>query len=404
VARACPAAGRWALAAAIVAVAPLGGCESSSTRRLAPTSSGAHCAVLVSTAPYEPVYHVEGAVRVPAGCTLELDGDVNVNEGGSLTLEPGVTLRFRAGKMLWVKGSLAASGTAAKPVTLTAAEDTWEGLVLAGNGPAPSTLEHVAVSLAGPRRSQSWSKGGVTVLRSARLSMTDSVIERSVGPGLVVDGDQAGFSRFERNALRDNAGFSLHAPAAALGSVGANTFGQPIRVRGVLSSSQKWPSFGVPLVFDETFKIEAGPGAAAPAVLELAEGTALRFAADASLRVGTWGRGALIARRATFTSAKPTPAAGDWQGVEFGEGAGGTSLADCAVEYAGRSVSRGGRSPGAAVTFASDKAAAAVALRGLTVRHTEARATALRSASGPLDCAALAGAGNRSLDVPLCAK
>lgn len=102
------------------------------------------------------------------GVPYRLDGGFNVaaNEDGklsTLTIEPGVTMKFPKGKALKVEhwtndnpatGALRALGTAERPIVFTSGEDApapgdWQGLWFGGVPSAKNQLEHVIVEYAG---------------------------------------------------------------------------------------------------------------------------------------------------------------------------------------------------------------------------------------------------------------
>jgi len=68
-----------------------------------------------------------------AGSPYYVVGDITVDVGATLTLQPGTEVRFAPGKMLTVKGTLVAAGTSASPVLLQSnasvpAAGDWKGI------------------------------------------------------------------------------------------------------------------------------------------------------------------------------------------------------------------------------------------------------------------------------------
>jgi hypothetical protein len=82
-------------------------------------------------------------------------GDVVVQPGVTLTIEPGVEVRFAANTSLNVRGVLRAQGTAEEPIHLTgttAMPGSWRGIDFTGTVTAPLTgsiLEHTIVEYGG---------------------------------------------------------------------------------------------------------------------------------------------------------------------------------------------------------------------------------------------------------------
>ncbi|PDW00418.1 right-handed parallel beta-helix repeat-containing protein [Candidatus Viridilinea mediisalina] len=93
--------------------------------------------------------------------SYNVTGSIIVNEGVTLTIEPGTTLRFAANLALTVRGTLVAIGTANQPILLTAATtNNWGYLYFsptssagsfdeAGNYTGGSILQYVIVEKAG---------------------------------------------------------------------------------------------------------------------------------------------------------------------------------------------------------------------------------------------------------------
>jgi uncharacterized repeat protein (TIGR01451 family) len=101
---------------------------------------------------------VSGPITVPTTWTLLnspyiVTGDVTIEGGGVLTIEPGVEVRFDAGTQLRVRtGPLYAEGTSTQPITFTAntaapSRGYWDGILLDDTS-LPSALSHCVVQYA----------------------------------------------------------------------------------------------------------------------------------------------------------------------------------------------------------------------------------------------------------------
>ncbi|MFY0533560.1 hypothetical protein [Nannocystis pusilla] len=131
---------------------------------------------------------------------------------GSLTIEPGVQLRFQQGSRLLVQaydtdeaatGSLRALGTAEKPIVLTSAADTpapgdWVGITFKGTPAADNRIEHTTIAYAGgdsgissydcALSGDTFSNNGAVVFygqQPASAFLTDCRIEHSARDGVV---------------------------------------------------------------------------------------------------------------------------------------------------------------------------------------------------------------------------
>ncbi len=96
---------------------------------------------------------INGAETWLPGLDWWVTGSVIVNSSGTLTVAPGVTARFSAGKKLEVAGTLTAIGTGALPIVLTSASvpqapGNWSGISLKP-GSSASQLSYVTVSYGG---------------------------------------------------------------------------------------------------------------------------------------------------------------------------------------------------------------------------------------------------------------
>jgi len=134
-------------------------------------------------------------------------GDLNIENGGALNIEPGVELRFGQNRGVTVKtgGQLIASGSANAPITFTAAAlypeaGSWRGVeLLAGQ---PSYLKGCLVSYAGGGDDDE--RGAVHLETEATLQ--GCRIEHSLTHAITIDGVQP---VIKANRFAANAGFDL---------------------------------------------------------------------------------------------------------------------------------------------------------------------------------------------------
>ncbi|MBE2198378.1 MAG: hypothetical protein IAE79_07180, partial [Anaerolinea sp.] len=85
--------------------------------------------------------YVSGPITVDttwtaAGSPYVVTGDVTVNSGVTLTIEPGVIVKFDLSRQLHINGTLTAEGTAAQPITFTSLRDDSVGGDTNGDGNA----------------------------------------------------------------------------------------------------------------------------------------------------------------------------------------------------------------------------------------------------------------------------
>jgi YD repeat-containing protein len=139
------------------------------------------------------------------GIDMEIRGNVTIVAGSTLTIQPGVTVKFAQYNAMWVEGNLNAVGTPDAPITFTgtsASKGWWRGMHVTGAGNA--TLAYADMSYAGYWDGATLAKSG-----TGSLSLTNSSIHDSSDRGLVVS---AGYSEFEsmNNHFGSNNGRGCH--------------------------------------------------------------------------------------------------------------------------------------------------------------------------------------------------
>ncbi len=334
----------------------------------------------------------------PEGCELELEHELVVQEGATVTIEPGVKLSFPPGSRLDVDhGKLVAKGTDDAPIVLTSKSSSpsageWEGVILRGKTTAGTVLDHVVVEYGG---AASWGHGGITLtdVPAGRVSITSSKVRHNATAGLHADSDKTAFVKFEGNTFEDNAKTSLRIQASTLGSVGKNKLGEPVKIGGNVTKTQTWPKLDVPIHVVEHVRIG---GEEEAAILTLADDTVLKFSPEQYLWIGADKGGALVSKGATFTSVNASPAEGDWEGLIIDEKANQTKITDCVIEYAGyASYGHGG------VTFQAKtaKEMKGVKIEGCTFKNVKHGGIW----SSDHDCGPFAS-GNEAKGGALCAK
>jgi len=97
-----------------------------------------------------------------------LEKDHALAAGSSLTIDPGVDVRFAPGVQFTIAGTLQAQGTAAAPVRFLATEKRWEGIV--GTQGSAIILSQVQIRQAGQSGTAISSSGGSLVIRHSSLT------------------------------------------------------------------------------------------------------------------------------------------------------------------------------------------------------------------------------------------
>ncbi|PXF60373.1 MAG: hypothetical protein C4B58_00625 [Deltaproteobacteria bacterium] len=292
------------------------------------------------------VYYLGGTISsdtsiADPGIPYRVDQSVYINNNATLTIEPGVELRFDPNTLLQVgnysTGILIANGTEDNEILFTGdSEHPWYYINFSNLTGAGTSLSHAIIENGG---------GGVSSLvyvYDSDVTIQNCTIQNSAGSGL---------------QLRSNA-----LPALADNNyVGNNSY--PIYVHGALSvsavddtstfsgngdnrvyyyggtvgSDTSIADPGIPYRVDQSVYINNN------ATLTIEPGVELRFDPNTLLQVGNYSTGTLVAKgtdedNIKFTSGSETPAPGDWYGVYFTSLTGdGSMLGHTIVEYAGLS-------------------------------------------------------------------
>jgi hypothetical protein len=214
-------------------------------------------------------------------------------DGGSLTVEPGVELRFEADAVLEVgrdrAGVLTLAGTPEQPIHLVA--DTmigdaggWQGVRLYAQA-GGSALRHVELRGAGTATE--------AALWSATEAFTAEDLRISNAPGLALELVSERAPTLTDVSLAGTGTVARVSPsaAAALHSTQVEPTANIAVASGKLATTLEWPAQRYRI--EGVIRIEGD--AERPAALTLAPGTTLYFTPEARLIVGGFGPGSLSA-------------------------------------------------------------------------------------------------------------
>lgn len=229
-----------------------------------------------------------------SGCHTVMD---RIEVQAPITIQPGTVLKFEenAGIDIARGGSLDASGTADKPITFTATDETtgyWYGLYFDSNS-SHNQLIHTKVLYAGGlqkgkngspmRRATGDNKPpsrAIFVGRNASLTIEDSHVAHSGGYGLEILGRLRGF---KRNHV-DHTLIPMRIQPDAVGMIDADSvFGDSKRNQidlvalGAVNQDATWVDPGVPYVLRYNESIDAN--------LKLSPGVTILMGNDSELVV-----------------------------------------------------------------------------------------------------------------------
>lgn len=295
-------------------------------------------------------------------CPYIIHGGFSINDqdGTSLTLDPGVTVKFSQWSKLTVgysatsTGKLIAEGTAAEPVTFTTEEDAsagnrWEGIRFhPGTDPATS-LKHCVIENAngGPNTGNY-----ASIIVEAPLHINHTTIRNPSGTAISCL-EEGYFNSFENNTLvGTDRGVRMYGNwVHTLGNTNQITAAKEIVVEKdvITHPAVTWKKQPYPYYMADHIEI----GSATGSTLTIAPGNTLKFMAYGSIDANyAYGIGNLIAHGTAsepivFTSGWNTPAAGNFRAINLGEG---SSMNYCVVEFSGYYSSYG------SIYITSDKA------------------------------------------------
>ena len=315
--------------------------------------------------------------------------NINVGNGSLprpvLTIQPGVTVKFNAGKTMQIgfnyygttiNGELQAVGTSALPIILTAntASPTagyWVGLQFYGSGASASHLTYATVSYAGVTSVS----GGIRINGSSP-AITNTTAQNNLHSGISVEGVSTpqitsctltanvyglwvyspASPSLQTLALTNNTAYAIILDIkVTLGTVSGITASGNATNAVYLSSynlvldiNATWKNLGIPYVVTSDVFL----GGAGPPVLTIAPGVTLKFNADKTMLVGYNYYGTTIngtlqavgtaAQPVIFTANTATPSAGFWRGLQFYYGASASQLTNATVAYGGMNGAFGG--------------------------------------------------------------
>ncbi|HPD30598.1 MAG TPA: hypothetical protein PLL20_11425 [Phycisphaerae bacterium] len=260
---------------------------------------------------------IDTATTLSAAC-YRVTSNIDVN--APLTINPGVTLEFDAGRSMSVNsgGSLRAVGTTENPIVFTGREAVpgyWGGLTIYYSNSSNNRLEHVTIEYGGSSSGANLTTTG-TATEPPRLAIVNCTLRNSAGYGLYLDGDSV-ITDFSTNTLTGNA---LGAASVAQNVIGvldaASTYSGNTRDvvnvhGGSVSSAQTWQAIDADYLFDSSdLDVDADLIISAGATLVFGQARAAWINENGSLKaIGT--STAPIA----FTAKEAT--AGYWKGVEY---------------------------------------------------------------------------------------
>jgi PKD repeat protein len=276
--------------------------------------------------------------------------DVHV-DGATLTIEPGAVVMFAAGKRLYIGNhsnfsgaTLKAVGTESDPITFTSAANTkgagdWQFIGFYERASAQSEMKFCIVEYGGGYGENY----GMIHIDGTSVAIENTTIQYSEYIGISLD-DRGFFESFSDNELIENSTYpiSIYGNFVHTIETGNNISGvNGIRVRTdhIEHSEVTWLEQTCAYLLEGTLHV----GSASGAHLILEPGVEIRLGSGTEINVGQGDDfGTLTAvgtesKHIIFTSAAPegSKSAGDWDYIGLYDGASGSTLTYCDIEYGG---------------------------------------------------------------------
>ena len=300
-----------------------------------------------------------------SGSPYVIVGPTTLQSGATLTIDPGVTVKFNYGYSFYVEGTLTAIGTASNPIIFTSNlgspyAGSWNALYFKpGSGSNASQLSYAQLSYGG----RYWgaiiyvedsspsldhvtvgnsSKYGIQVTgASASPTITNSTIQSSSAAGVRVDdGSQATVSDSQ---LINNSGYAIAAwpNTRLLGLSGLTVSGNGGGAKdgiwqggGTVTSNVTWLP-GITWFLEGNLTV--GTSADPSPTLTIAPGVVIKV--DSGL--GIWVNGTVSAvgtgtQPIVLTSKQANPTPGYWKCIQFNSTSSASQLSYATVSYAGQ--------------------------------------------------------------------
>jgi len=150
-------------------------------------------------------YVVTDSTSVSSGCYLASE-QISINDGGSLSLAPGVVIKFASGTGIVVNagGSFSSEGTKAVPVVLTAQDKTrgfWNGINFNQSNSARNKLFNTVVEYAGGGETMAALALSTNTNQLSRVEISGSVIRECRGSGIRAETDFGIINRLDGSVI-----------------------------------------------------------------------------------------------------------------------------------------------------------------------------------------------------------
>ena len=271
-----------------------------------------------------------------AGSPYVVTGDVTVPNAQTLTIDPGVQVRFNQNRQMTINGTIVANGTSGSHITFTSnlpspAAGSWYYLYFSGAdiGCSLTYCDFLYGGLGGSGMAYFYSSG-------TNVSMSQCTFNQSASHG--INCNSSSFPSISDCSFSNLASYAIRMYPKGVEQLsgtmtvsGTKTIDVPAgSVDGLGDSSAIWPDLGVPYIFTGDITV---PNAK---TLTLNPGVTIKFNTNRQMTVnGVLVADGIPSEHITFTSNDATPAPGDWYYVYFSGADAGCLLDYCDFSYGG---------------------------------------------------------------------
>ena len=289
---------------------------------------------------------------------------VTVANAKTLTLSPGVTIKFNPSQQMTISGALVADGTSTEPITFTSSQGTpapgdWRRLYFSSPDSGTS-MTYCTVSYGG------YSGGAVYIYNAGtNVSLSNTTVSNNVTTGIYCG--TTSIPSITGCTIRDNAGYGINCdastdtPAISDCTITGNS-SYPIRmhprgieqitgsmtisgnspdaievpagsVDGLGDTTAAWYHPGVPYIITGNLTVNNA------ITLTLNPGIIFKLNPSRTVTInGTLVANGSPSSHITFTSNQGSPAPGDWRYLNFNGADSGCSMTYCDISYGGYST------------------------------------------------------------------
>ena len=278
-----------------------------------------------------------------------IDGTIRVNNA-TLTFQPGAIIKFTEGSAFdfsYWEGDYAtviAKGTKELPIIFTSASPNpangdWDGLRFY-NGANNCEFDYCIIEYAGGNDSY-----GSIYIKETEISLTNCEIRNAENVGIILK-HEAGFTAFDQNFFTNIDSYPISVFVNNVHTItGSNNYETALGIwieddeSFTKQGEYFWTNQGIPYYQEGTIRFGSGGQGC---VITIEKGTEILFMEGGLWDVAYWDNefATIIAEGTTeepiiFSSANPSPSAGDWDGVHFFNGANNCSFNHCIFEFGG---------------------------------------------------------------------